>query len=159
MNQNIGNEIENNNDRCIGFLKSGKKCRYRLGSNNRIFKFFCCDEHVPFNSEFFEQGCNICMDDNLQTSEIKILKCGHVIHKPCLEEWKKNRYDDTDKCYICRGEFNIKIPKTNVNSRYYINDKGVKFALNRQHSLENKFLITISNVQKNNNLGDQINFI
>ncbi len=157
MNPEI-EEINNNENRnrCIGYLKSGKKCRYKLGEN-RIYKYFCCEDHLPFNVEFFENGCNICMSDNLEPSEIKILKCGHAIHKPCLQEWKNTRFDDIDKCYICRGEFNIRLERTQPTT-HYINNKGVKFAMQRESFSENKFLRIISNNVVKNNSGDKISF-
>ena len=60
--------------------------------------------------------------------DIKILKCGHMFHKTCYEEWlaQYSRYDNKI-CMICRYEYGY---KEKPKMRNYIkNKKGTKIGV------------------------------
>jgi hypothetical protein len=41
--------------------------------------------------------CSICLDD-IESDDLKILKCGHMFHKECCEKW----LETSNKCPNCR---------------------------------------------------------
>ena len=43
-------------------------------------------------------SCIICFSDFNKNDKIKILKCGHIYHKECINEWFKKK----ELCPICR---------------------------------------------------------
>ena len=117
-------------NRCIGYTKTEKKCRAPV-SETRENKYFCCKNHEPFNMDFFKDGCFICSDTEIDKKELKLLKCGHIMHQPCFEEWLKDHSTyDGRICLVCRYEIDkrndqfdvIDIPIKN----WVINAKGVK---------------------------------
>lgn len=48
-----------------------------------------------------EEDCSICCD-NFKTSDCSILKCRHIFHKKCIENW----FDYSSKCPLCRENNN-----------------------------------------------------
>lgn len=112
-------------ERCIGYTKTNKKCRNKL--IKPVYNFFCCENHLPYNLDFFEDGCMLCMEKDLKREEIKILRCNHAIHIKCFEEWKKHSTYDEDICVLCRQEVIKKIKaKTDEERGYKLNEKKVK---------------------------------
>ena len=45
--------------------------------------------------------CNICLCNYDNDDDIIILKCNHMFHKKCIEEWLSN---NSNKCPVCRNE-------------------------------------------------------
>jgi hypothetical protein len=106
---------------CLGYTKTHKKCRLRVDNNQ-----YCCEEHQPVNyDDFVNHGCCICYEKDIPREDIKILKCGHMFHKTCYEEWlaQYSRYDNKI-CMICRYEYGYKQKKKLRN--YLLNKKGTK---------------------------------
>lgn len=83
-------------NRCIGFNKNNKKCRTRINDG----KLICCSNHKPLNEEILE-GCSICCKENLMSSEIATLNCGHSFHKECLNDYLEIA-EDKNSCLYCR---------------------------------------------------------
>ncbi len=46
--------------------------------------------------------CAICLNDVRQTRNSKAIRCGHVFHSHCLENWKKK---GKVTCPVCRKVF------------------------------------------------------
>lgn len=88
-------------DRCISYNKKKKRCRTRLGKNQ---KYFCCDKHKPPNYDMIKESCYICSKE-LKIEDMIILKCNHIHHLSCLDEWYQTT-DERDgkslKCPLCR---------------------------------------------------------
>ena len=99
--------------RCIGLNKYGKKCRTRINKD----KLICCDAHKPLNDDILEY-CAICCKENLKSSEIATLMCGHCFHKDCLNECLENAVDKT-QCPYCRKKGIKKIEKDKWRMRSF----------------------------------------
>jgi RING-H2 zinc finger protein RHA1 len=51
--------------------------------------------------EFGEETCCICFDDYLKENTIrKLLRCGHIFHGACVENWFANKIKEP-KCPLC----------------------------------------------------------
>jgi hypothetical protein len=87
-------------NRCIAYNKNNKKCRTKTPAN----ELFCCEAHKPINKELFEEGCFVCYQKEFQPNELIYLKCKHVFHKECYQEWLKYSTYDTPVCNICLRE-------------------------------------------------------
>ncbi len=115
---------------CLGYTKTKRKCRLRV-YNDR----YCCDNHKPINyDDFMRDGCCICYDTNIRREDIKILKCGHMFHRTCYEEWlsQYSRYE-VKICMICRYEYEY---KEKPKMRNYIkNKKGTKINISKKNDL------------------------
>ncbi len=142
-------------NRCIGYTKTKKKCRNIL--KNAKYNYFCCEEHLPFNIDILEDGCFLCMETNLKKEELKMLKCNHLIHLSCYEEWKKHSTYDEDICIICRRELKKKIEaKSDEDRGYFINQKKVKINLNKEDYnfisdyINEKYILYAPNTKLNN---------
>lgn len=116
-------------ERCIGITKTKKRCRMKLIKS--VYNYFCCENHLPYNTDFFEDGCMLCMEKDINKEDIKILKCNHVIHAPCFEEWKKHSTYTEDICILCRQAVIQQIKgKSDEERGYKINQKKVKILVN-----------------------------
>ncbi len=155
-------------NRCIGYTKTNKKCRNILIEAK--YQFFCCNEHLPFNIDILEDGCFLCMEKDIKKSELKMLKCKHLIHIPCYEEWKKHSTYSEDICIICRRELiekknledrgyiinskKVKIPTDNKDYNYvynYIDEKGVEYENNNQLNMGKIIFPINQNIENKNN--------
>lgn len=116
--------------RCIGLTSKNKRCRRKIFEPN---KFFCCKEHEPKNN-INNEVCFLC-SDKINMKEVKILKCGHAFHKPCLMEWYNSCLAEDPnyvmECLICRKEVlknNNNLIKNKVNNeRNFYNSKILDF--------------------------------
>jgi hypothetical protein len=88
--------------RCIGFGKK-LRCRARI-AEGRENSYFCCKDHEAFNMDFFTDGCCMCLEKDLPRKDIKMLRCGHVIHYPCYLEWLSFSTYENKICIVCRKE-------------------------------------------------------
>jgi hypothetical protein len=100
--------------RCIGYQKNNKKCRNRVHGD----ELFCCESHRPFNYDFIEDGCYICMEKNIDTKDMYLFKCRHIFHKQCYDDWLKVSTYNEPICIICKNA----IFKKNIIYRKYDND-------------------------------------
>ena len=46
-----------------------------------------------------DKNCSICLDDFKDEDEVYQLKCSHVFHKSCFDEWFKR----SNKCPLCKN--------------------------------------------------------
>lgn len=76
------NELENINNNCIIKIK-----------NYKIIDSSISNESVV-------DECSICLDDITDRTPIRTLKCGHVFHKGCIEQWFK-KYITCPYCRNC----------------------------------------------------------
>lgn len=120
-------------NRCIGYTKTNKKCRNLL--KNPKYIHFCCDDHLPYNLDILQEGCLLCMETDIKREELKMLKCKHLVHISCFEEWKKHSTYDEDICIICRRELIVKKDKELEKEKgYFLSAKKVKIPLEKGES-------------------------
>lgn len=101
-------------NRCIAYNKNNKKCRTKTATN----ELFCCEAHKPINQELFEEGCFVCYQKEFQPNELIYLKCKHVFHKECYQEWLKYSTYDNPVCSIClRETFTQKNQQKTINNK------------------------------------------
>ena len=50
------------------------------------------------NEKLFEEGCVICLERYKKNDKIIVLKCNHIFHDECIEEWFISRLS----CPLCR---------------------------------------------------------
>lgn len=93
--------------RCIGYQKNNKKCRNRVHGD----ELFCCDSHKPYNYEFIEDGCYICMEKIIDIKDMYLFKCRHIFHRDCYEDWLKVSTYNEPICMICKQSIIKKIEK------------------------------------------------
>ncbi len=130
-------------NRCIGYTKTGKKCRAPLKGDKR---YFCCDNHKPYNKEIIEEdGCCICSENDFKRGELKMYRCGHAVHKECYQEWLKFSTYKEAVCMVCREPIDKKMEKK-VNEEYDINGKGVKTKKYPSTVEENKYFYFIQSL-------------
>jgi hypothetical protein len=124
--------------RCIGYTKNNNRCRAIIKNNS----FFCCKNHEPLNNDILINGCFMCMEKLINSSDILYLKCNHMFHKECYNDWLKeySTYDNPI-CMICR---NI-ISKPNHKIEYKT------FNRNKLSNLEIKKISDIENILLNKN--------
>ncbi len=141
-------------NRCIGYTKTNKKCRNIL--KNAKYNYFCCEEHLPYNIDILEDGCFLCMETNLKKEDLKMLKCKHLVHNSCFEEWKNHSTYDEDICIICRRELvNKNTKKSNEERGYIITPKKVKIKINNEshnfveNFIDEKYILYLKNVKLN----------
>lgn len=113
-------EISQSVDRCVGYTKSGKKCRTRLRKNQYLF---CCEDHKPYNKEILVDGCFCCTDKIINHKDAILFKCKHLVHKSCYLDWAKgesNTYENPI-CIICRKSVFNENHKKKIKSLPYEN--------------------------------------
>ena len=54
-------------------------------------------DYVILKKDFENNECIICLDDMKIGDNIKILKCGHIYHYKCINEW----FNVKKECPIC----------------------------------------------------------
>ena len=65
------------------------------------------------------EECCICLDNlNNSNDNIKILRCGHVLHKNCKIKLQNSGCENSNKCPLCREI----IDTTIENEKKYIKD-------------------------------------
>ena len=116
--------------RCIGINKHGKKCRRKIKSDN-VHEYFCCNNHKPFNIDILIDDCIMC-SEKFNIVDLKILKCNHAFHAPCLQEWfsKSIEINKIYECPICLKEYCKKIPKPINNTINYFYESPIFNFLN-----------------------------
>ena len=51
------------------------------------------------DSDKKDNNCSICLLKYEDEDDIIVLKCTHIFHKECVNEWLKN---NSNKCPVCR---------------------------------------------------------
>ena len=54
-------------------------------------------DYIIVKKDFENNECIICLDDMKIGDNIKILKCGHIYHYKCINDWFKVKKE----CPIC----------------------------------------------------------
>jgi len=100
--------FESNTDKNIFHCDKCGICR--IGSKNNFFHCDICncclnlllkDNHKCYQN-VLKQECCICQEDMFDaTYHANLMKCGHVFHSNCLEQYMKNDY----RCPICHKSF------------------------------------------------------
>ena len=62
------------------------------------------------------ENCSICLEP--LEGDIRILKCSHKFHTPCLRQWKHQSRHRNCTCPNCRENINLEQPIPNVNSNH-----------------------------------------
>jgi hypothetical protein len=78
------------------FLQSAPPLYYQAGMHDR---------------ELDDNGCAVCLHDMEDGAEVRRLSCGHMYHKPCLDEWLVIR----GTCPLCIRA--LILPHTNASRR------------------------------------------
>ena len=55
------------------------------------------NKYTIVDKEFENNECIICLEKMVINDHIKILKCGHIYHEKCINEWFKK----VKECPIC----------------------------------------------------------
>ena len=78
------------------FLDISCKCDLR----NVLGKF----QKIKPTDPIIHEKCVICLDNYERGTYKRVLKCGHVFHKKCVDRWfcKLSEYDKDLTCPICR---------------------------------------------------------
>ena len=78
------------------FLDISCKCDLR----NVLGKF----QKIKPTDPLIHDKCVICLDNYEHGTYKRVLKCGHVFHKKCVDRWycKLSEYDKELTCPICR---------------------------------------------------------
>lgn len=118
--------------RCLGINQHGKRCRAPI---RREGEYFCCKGHEPFNVEFIQEGCFLCSEKDINEKEMKVFRCGHIVHMPCYRDWLQFSTYERDVCIICRE--NIKRDMLVITGRPK-NSKGVFLHEDTMYILEEK---------------------
>jgi hypothetical protein len=86
--------------------KTGRLCVYKALPGLTV-----CGCHNPFKVE----TCAICLDDVLTKAGSKRLKCGHVFHGSCINQWLRSENTNSHCCATCRtpwrGSLQRDLPK------------------------------------------------
>ena len=54
-------------------------------------------DYIIVKKDFENNECIICLDDMKIGDNIKILKCGHIYHHKCINDW----FNVKKECPIC----------------------------------------------------------
>ena len=54
-------------------------------------------DYIIVKKDFENNECIICLDDMKISDHIKILKCGHIYHYKCINDW----FEVKKECPIC----------------------------------------------------------
>lgn len=86
-----------------------------LSEIKQNIKLFKCDVVPSYKDKIYDGCCSVCLNEfnekpdiqylegNLCNNDISILSCGHIFHKPCINQViKSGMY----KCPLCRQPFN-----------------------------------------------------
>ena len=58
---------------------------------------------LPGDGPVLVNTCIICMEAIAVSEEINTLKCNHIFHKQCLDEWRAGSLGDVNRrCPMCR---------------------------------------------------------
>jgi len=78
------------------FLDISCKCDLR----NVLGRF----QKIKPTDPIIHEKCVICLDNYEHGTYKRVLKCGHVFHKKCVDRWfcKLSEYDKDLTCPICR---------------------------------------------------------
>lgn len=79
---------------CVATTKKGHACRYKAKNGSEL-----CGVHGK------QEDCPICYDAILRNDNRK-LKCGHVFHKSCVDEWVSRK----GTCPMCRAVISVYAP-------------------------------------------------
>lgn len=55
-------------------------------------------------SKFSQNTCSICLVCFIEGCLVRTLVCSHVFHKPCIEQWVREKISQRPKCPICLVE-------------------------------------------------------
>lgn len=55
------------------------------------------NEYTILDKEFENNECIICLENMIKGDKIKILRCGHIYHYKCIDEWFKRKRE----CPLC----------------------------------------------------------
>jgi hypothetical protein len=115
------------------------------GSNNNIIQHVSDDDIDIINYDDVKNDCAICFDEILKINE-KILDCGHIFHKNCINDWTKinpicpycrkytNKYFDcilknkysSNKCKIFIDETKFSKVIINIYTFSFLSNKPIK---------------------------------
>ena len=72
--------------------------RARVENNSRMEKF--SKKEVEYRWNFSHHSCSICLQDFAQAELLYQLKCKHIFHKQCIEQW----LNESSVCPNCRQQ-------------------------------------------------------
>ena len=86
----INNEKEGNNNKKEGNNNKKEGNNNKKENNNEV-------DYFKLKKEFENNECIICLDEMVIGEYIKTLKCGHIYHNKCINEW----FNIKKICPIC----------------------------------------------------------
>jgi hypothetical protein len=141
-------------NRCCAYNKNLKKCRAKTPENN----LFCCKSHEPINNEILRDGCFMCSEKIINSSEIIYFKCRHAFHKICYEEWLKYSTYSEKICIICRNTINYtkKQDDTKKFLKYNSMNKNMSEKIDTFNKINNILKISYYNSPLQNKVKENI---
>lgn len=103
--------------------------------SDSIEEFILLNDNISVEnySDNMDNCCIICFED-LNSKQIKKLKCYHIFHEKCIKKWFKNKLNKNNKCPLCNE----------ANNSYIISDKD-------SSSDESNYYISINGEEEINN--------
>ena len=81
--------------------------------------------------QFSDKNCSICKDQFEKGNKVIILKCEHVLHSDCIEEWVKYK----SECPVCRER--IDTTDSNNDSDNMVNNDSDNMVNNESDNMVN----------------------
>eukprot|EP00826_Nyctotherus_ovalis_P054401 TRINITY_DN7121_c0_g1_i10.p3 TRINITY_DN7121_c0_g1~~TRINITY_DN7121_c0_g1_i10.p3 ORF type:complete len:191 (+),score=32.66 TRINITY_DN7121_c0_g1_i10:833-1405(+) len=78
---------------------------------NRIMKESPESFYDTKNNTYEQDKCVICLVDFSEAQPIRRLKCRHIFHKVCIEEWVKSKINTIPKCPTCNSDLTKERPR------------------------------------------------
>ena len=63
----------------------------------------CVDKQRKEGEQSNDNDCTICME--LLIDDVTKLKCGHVYHNQCIQDWRRGSMESSKRCPLCRASF------------------------------------------------------
>jgi len=97
------NQLVNLSERMTKYIGKRNSCRSIQGFKRAFIQHLNRQyRKVPDNIGTLQMArnsyCSLCKEKKTSTQSIRTLRCGHVFHKRCIDNWL---IDNTYRCYMC----------------------------------------------------------
>ena len=81
---------------------------YQIGYIKKIYNYFIFKfrkvqnkKLIEYKNNINEKTCTICIEEFLENEQIYLLKCNHIYHINCIDEWILKTGESKVKCPNC----------------------------------------------------------